>query len=236
MNMSDFTLKPVGGSAVLACFGTEISDDINARVMALAAALAQAEPEGIIETVPSFAALLVRFDPLRTGHAAVEAAVRSAAAGCASAAARTGRLVEIPVCYGGKYGADLPFIASHAGLSEAQVVALHSGRDYRIYMLGFLPGFPYLGGLDERIYTPRLPNPRTKIPAGSVGIGGKQTGIYPIASPGGWQLLGRTPLRLFSPENGGALPYEAGDTIRFVPVSEAEYARIAREQGTEVPE
>lgn len=230
--MKDFTLKPAGGSAALACFGTQISEETNACVMALAAALAEHSPEGMVETVPSFAALLVRYDPLRTDFAAISAAIRAAAQGATQGAARTGRLVEVPVCYGGKYGEDLPFIAQHAGLSEQEVIALHSGRDYRIYMLGFLPGFPYLGGMDERLFTPRLQNPRTKIPAGSVGIGGKQTGIYPLASPGGWQLLGRTPLRLFAPERGGELPYQAGDLIRFVPISEAEYLRIAREQGT----
>lgn len=232
-NNFSFTLKPVGGCAVLACFGTEIREEVNAQVMALAAALTAASPEGMVEAVPSFAALLVRYDPLRTDCAAISQAVREAAAHCTQTAARTGKLVEIPVCYGGKYGEDLPFIAQHAGLSEDEVIALHSGRDYRIYMLGFLPGFPYLGGLDERLHTPRLQNPRTKIPAGSVGIGGKQTGIYPLASPGGWQLLGRTPLRLFAPERGGALPYQAGDLIRFVPISESEYLRIAREQGGE---
>lgn len=229
--MEDFTLKPVGGTGVLACFGSEVSEETNARVMALAAALAAQPPAGMVETVPSFASLLVRYDPLLTGYGAMCDAVRAAAGRCTQSEARSGRLVEVPVCYGGEYGPDLPFIAQHAGLTEKEVIALHSGRDYRIYMLGFLPGFPYLGGLDERLHTPRLQNPRTKIPAGSVGIGGKQTGIYPLASPGGWQLLGRTPLRLFNPEAGGALPYQAGDSIRFVPITEAEYESIARTQG-----
>ena len=141
---------------------------------------------------------------------------------------RSGRIVEIPVCYGGAYGEDLPFVARHAGLSEQEVITLHSAQPYRIYMLGFLPGFPYLGGLDERLHTPRLATPRTKIPAGSVGIGGKQTGIYPMESPGGWQLIGRTPLTLFAP--GESLPYAAGDSIRFVPVDKAEFARIRKDE------
>ena len=232
---SSVTIKPVGGCGVLACFGTVISEDVNAAVMALDAALAAAPPAGFVEAVPAFASLLVRYDPLAADYDTVADAVRRALDACdtAAAASATGRRVEIPVCYGGKYGEDLPFIASHAHLTEREVINLHAGRDYRIYMLGFLPGFPYLGGLDERLFTPRLQNPRTKIPAGSVGIGGKQTGIYPLASPGGWQLLGRTPLRLFSPEAGGKLPYAAGDTIHFVPISEDDYARIAREQGGE---
>ena len=142
-----------------------------------------------------------------------------------------GRLVEVPVCYGGDYGPDLAFVAQHAGLTEQQVIDIHCGRDYRIFMLGFLPGFPYLGGMDERIVCPRLQTPRTKIPAGAVGIGGKQTGIYPLASPGGWQLIGRTPLRLFDSAGGGKLPYAAGDRIRFVPISPEKFETIQKEQG-----
>ena len=115
------------------------------------------------------------------------------------------------------------------GMTEREVVALHSGQPYRIYMLGFLPGFPYLGGLDERLHTPRLSTPRTRIPAGSVGIGGKQTGVYPMESPGGWQLIGRTPLKLFDPA-AGMLPYAAGDRIRFVPIDEGEFERIQKRE------
>ena len=122
-------------------------------------------------------------------------------------------------------------MAKHAGLTEAEVIALHTGREYRIYMLGFLPGFPYLGGLDERLFTPRLNTPRTAIPAGAVGIGGEQTGIHPIASPGGWQLIGRTPCKLFDPESG-ALPYMAGDRIKFEPITAAEFAALAAKEGT----
>ena len=159
------------------------------------------------------------------GAFAVGAGAEKGAASSGTAPA-AGRLVEIPVCYGGDFGEDLGFVAAHGGLTEEEVIRIHSGRDYRIYMLGFLPGFPYLGGLDSRLFTPRLSTPRVKIPAGSVGIGGEQTGIYPLESPGGWQLIGRTPLTLFSPERGGALPYGPGDRIRFVPISPQEYARI----------
>ena len=159
------------------------------------------------------------------GAFAVGAGAEKGAASSGTAPA-AGRLVEIPVCYGGDFGEDLGFVAAHGGLTEEEVIRIHSGRDYRIYMLGFLPGFPYLGGLDSRLFTPRLSAPRVKIPAGSVGIGGEQTGIYPLESPGGWQLIGRTPLTLFSPERGGALPYKPGDRIRFVPISPQEYARI----------
>ena len=172
------------------------------------------------------------YDPLVTEYDAVAAAVQNLAqAPDSDTAAGEGRLVEIPVCYGGTFGPDLPFVAEHAGLTEKEVIELHAGREYRIYMLGFLPGFPYLGGLDERLFTPRLAAPRTAIPAGSVGIGGEQTGVYPIASPGGWQLIGRTPLKLFDP-SAGRLPYAAGDRIRFCPITQDEFDAIARKEGT----
>ena len=132
-------------------------------------------------------------------------------------------VVEIPVFYGGSYGEDLKDVAAHAGLTEEEVIKLHSSVDYNIYMLGFLPGFPYLGGLDPKLFTPRLDNPRTKIPEGSVGIGGEQTGIYPLESPGGWRLIGRTPLKLYDPDREQPFLYQAGDYIRFVPITAEEY-------------
>ena len=136
------------------------------------------------------------------------------------------RIFEIPVCYGGEYGPDIQNIAEHAGLSQEEVIQIHSSRDYLIYMLGFLPGFTYLGGLDERLHTPRLANPRIRIPAGSVGIGGSQTGIYPLDSPGGWQLMGMTPGKTYDPARETPILVEAGDYIRFVPVEEEEYLQI----------
>ena len=135
-------------------------------------------------------------------------------------------MFEIPVCYGGEYGPDIQNIADHAGLSVEEVIQIHTSRDYLIYMLGFLPGFTYLGGLDERIHTPRLANPRIRIPAGSVGIGGSQTGIYPMDSPGGWQLMGMTPVKTYDPDREVPILVEAGDYIRFVAIDEDEFHRI----------
>ena len=132
---------------------------------------------------------------------------------------RSARVVRVPVCYGGAHGPDLEFVAAHAGLTTDEVVALHSAVAYLVYMLGFTPGFAYLGGMTERIAAPRLDSPRTRIPAGSVGIAGAQTGIYPIESPGGWRLIGRTPLRLFDPRSERPFLLAAGDRARFVPVS-----------------
>ena len=221
----DIDIRPVGACGALVVLGSQISEATGARVAAFEQAVRRARIAGITEAVPAFASLLVRYDPLRTDYDSVTAALRSLAGDISAEGAQAGRTVDVPVCYGGAYGEDLPAVARHAGLSEEEVIRLHSGRTYRIYMLGFLPGFPYLGGLDERLFTPRLPTPRTRIPAGSVGIGGQQTGIYPMESPGGWQLIGRTPLCLFAP--GRELPYAAGDSIRFVPIGAREFEQLA---------
>lgn len=227
-----FTLAPVGDCAILAVFEQRIDTAIGAEVAALNTAVQAAGVGGILETVPAYASLMVYYDPLVLDYDQAAAAVRAAGETLEAHPADHGRLVEIPVCYGGDMGPDIYNVARHAGISVQEVITLHTAREYRIYMLGFLPGFPYLGGLDERLYTPRLDTPRTSIPAGSVGIGGEQTGIYPIASPGGWQLIGRTPMRLYRPDNDGRLPYAAGDRIRFHSITQFEYEALAREEGT----
>lgn len=231
-NKERFRLAPVGDCAVLAVFEQRIDAEIGAEVAALNTAIQAAGTEGILETVPAYASLMIYYDPLVLDYDQAAAVVRQAGEQMPAKAADNGRLVEIPVCYGGKMGPDIYNVSRHAGLSVQEVIKLHTEPVYRIYMLGFLPGFPYLGGLDERLYTPRLDAPRTSIPAGSVGIGGEQTGIYPIASPGGWQLIGRTPLRLYNPDNNGQLPYAAGDRIQFHSITEFEFQEIAREEGT----
>ena len=223
-------LVPVGDTGVLAVFEQKIDEEIGAQVAALDAAVRAAKIPGAGETVPAFVSLLVRYDPLLTDYGAVAGAIGALARRLPPPEPGAGRLVTIPVCYGGAYGPDLAFVAQHAGLTEAEVIRRHTGRDYRIYMLGFLPGFPYLGGLDPALCTPRLQNPRTEIPAGSVGIGGEQTGVYPVASPGGWQLIGRTPLKLFDPEQPPG--YAAGDRIRFTAVTPEQFARLAEKEGT----
>lgn len=230
--MLPFTVCPVGDTGLLASFEQRIAQSVGAAVAALNTRVAAAAIPGVVETVPAFASLLIFYDPLVTEYDAVAVAVQKLAqVPDSDTAAEEGRLVEIPVCYGGTFGPDLPFVAEHAGLTEKEVMELHAEREYHIYMLGFLPGFPYLGGLDERLFTPRLASPRTAIPAGSVGIGGEQTGVYPIASPGGWQLIGRTLLKLFDP-SAGRLPYAAGDRIRFCPITQDEFDAIVRKEGT----
>lgn len=223
-------IKPVGDCGVLVELGDSISEEVNSKVMELNRRIHGLSVEGILETVPAFCSVLVCYDPLKTDYDAVSKVLSLLSESLEGKTGIRGRLVEIPVCYGGSFGPDLSFVAEHGKITEEEVIRIHSSRDYRIYMLGFLPGFPYLGGMDERIFTPRLNSPRTRIPAGSVGIGGEQTGIYPMDSPGGWQLIGRTPYRLFKPEKVGKPLYEAGDSIRFVPISQEEYKEIKRKQ------
>lgn len=223
-------IKAVGDRGVLLELGENIDERINRRVMELNRNIMAASIEGIIETVPAFCSVLVCYDPIITDYNLLSSRLEKLSKTVTLGKKSGGRLVEIPVCYGGESGPDLSFVAEHAGRKEREVIRIHSSRDYRIYMLGFLPGFPYLGGLDKRIHTPRLTTPRTKIPAGSVGIGGEQTGIYPMESPGGWQLIGRTPLKLFDVKRAERPLYEAGDTIRFIPITLEEYHKIRLEQ------
>jgi len=173
--------------------------------------------------VPAYSSLAVIYDPTLIDFGGVKRAVEGVEA---SAESFEGELVEIPVVYGGEYGPDLEFVAKHSGLSVDEVIEIHSKPVYRVYFLGFLPGFAYLGGMDERIAAPRLERPRLKVPSGSVGIAGKQTGIYPIESPGGWRLIGRTPLRLFNPEKEPPTLLQPGDRVKFVPVDEYEFREL----------
>ncbi len=224
--MSELRILPAGDLSVVAEFGNEISTACNEKVRLLNENLKKSEMKGIVETVPTFRSLLVYYDPLIISYEKLCECIRTASDTKGDIKSDSKRIVEIPVYYGGKYGEDLADVAEHVGMSEEEVIKLHSGTDYLIYMLGFLPGFPYLGGMDQRLETPRLSNPRTSIPAGSVGIGGEQTGVYPITSPGGWRLIGRTPLKLYDNERENPTLYQAGDYIHFQPIDEEEYNRI----------
>lgn len=215
-----------GEAAVVVEFGDAIDPAINRRVRDLFLAVERARPEGVRDLVPTYRSLLVSYDPLLTTFDALAARLAALEAHVPDAPVPPPRVVEIPTCYGGEFGPDLGVVAGHAHLAEDEVVAIHSGTDYLVYMMGFSPGFTYLGGMSERIAAPRLKTPRTAIPAGSVGIAQQQTGIYPVESPGGWQLIGRTPVSLFDPSRRPPVVVEAGDYIRFVPVTLDEYAAI----------
>ena len=215
---------PAGDSAAVMELGTAIDPAINAAVHRWTAAIERAREEGaadgVAEVVPAYASLTIHYDPRLTDFAALRSAVLSLApnaGGEGGEDSQVGRLVELPTQYGGADGPDLPYVAQNAGMSEAEVVEIHSSADYLVYAMGFSPGFPYLGGLDPRLAAPRLPSPRTLIPAGSVGIAETQTGVYPVASPGGWRLIGRTRTPLFDPTANPPATIAPGDRVRFVP-------------------
>jgi KipI family sensor histidine kinase inhibitor len=216
-----------GEAALVVEFGDTIDEAINHRVIALDAALEASHPDGILETVATYRSLLVQFDPLAISPDAVRRLVTGLLA-TAGAEPATRRRWRVPVCYGGAHGADLDDVARLHGLDPEELVAIHSGATYRVYMIGFAPGFVYLGGLPERIHTDRRPDPRMKTPPRSVSIGGRQAGISPpLEMPSGWHLLGQTPARSYDPARTDApFLFRAGDLIRFVPVSEADYRNL----------
>jgi len=201
-------------SSILVTFGEAIDLETNRKVHALAARLAQNPLEGVIETVPGYASLVVHYDPLTRTHAEITEWLAAHLNVEGDTRPRPPRRVEVPVIYDGP---DLPFVAQHCGLSVDEVIRLHSENDYTVYMMGFMPGFPYLGKLPEALHVPRLKTPRTHVPAGSVAIAGGQTGIYPQDSPGGWRLIGRTDLKLYDPQRESPFLFAPGDTVRFVP-------------------
>jgi inhibitor of KinA len=205
-------IAPAGDQAFTVSFGGADAD----TVLAAAERLVVARPAGVLDVVPGYDVLLVAYDPLQVAADDVQAWIARAIDG--PAAPPVGRRVEIPVLYDAAVAPDLEALAAEKDLTIAALVALHTTPDYRCQLLGFRPGFPFLGGLDPRLVAARLASPRPRVPAGSVGIGGRQTGVYPVDSPGGWRLIGRTPLRLFDPARTDPFLVRAGDTVRFVSV------------------
>lgn len=215
--MTTFRISPCGDSMLLVEFEASIDPVVNDRVIALGARLRDRRARGILDVVPGYRALGVHFDPLQTDLAALERAIDAEAnAADASPLPATRPVVEIPVRYGGEMGPDLEAVALQAGCSQDQVIARHTGRLYRVYMLGFVPGFAYMGGVDPTIAVPRHRVPRERVPAGSVGIAGEQTGVYPVESPGGWHLIGRTSTRMFDPSASTPSLLQPGDVVRFI--------------------
>ncbi|RZK46396.1 MAG: 5-oxoprolinase subunit PxpB [Hymenobacter sp.] len=229
-------LYPLGDAAVVLELGQAIDLATHQLIQALARVLGQHPLPGLREYVPAFTTLTVYYDPWvlsQTSQVLPYAQVASylqsllPAAQAAAASYAPGPLVEIPVCYGGDFGPDLELVASHAQLTVEEVIALHTAPEYLVHMVGFAPGFPYLGGLDARLATPRRAQPRPLVLAGAVGIAGVQTGVYSLPTPGGWQLIGRTPLRLFDAGRAQPSLLQAGDRLRFVPISSVEFQRVS---------
>jgi inhibitor of KinA len=231
----EYSIQPLGDHAAIIDLAKDPSPEVLNHIRMVSSALDAAAPEWMIEYVPAFTTISIFYLPNKLPR--VEAAspydmvclylhslLKNIKAGFPSPP----RVVEIPVCYGGNYGPDLPFVAEYNGISEDEVVTIHSNGDYLVYMLGFAPGFPYIGGMQKAISAPRKDTPRLEIPERSVGIAGRQTGIYSIKTPGGWQLIGRTPLDLFSPENNPPTLLQAGDKIRFKAISHDEYVEMRR--------
>ncbi len=208
-------IVPLGDSSLLVQFGEEIAPAVNGRVHALASLLDASPFEGMIETVPAYATLLVQYDPLVISFSQVRNFLREKISQVEETAYRKPRQAEVPVRYGGEFGGDLESVARHLQLQVEEVIRIHTQRTYTVFMMGFTPGFPYMGKLDDALIMPRLETPRTRVPAGTVAIAGSQTGIYPIASPGGWQLIGWTPLQLFDPASETPFLFSPGDEVKF---------------------
>jgi inhibitor of KinA len=222
--------RTAGDRGLLVEYGDVIDPDVNNKVRSMAMVIEQNSPEGVTETIPTYRSLLVVYEPSITNPAKLQKTLKTLEARLGEIKIPPPDTVEIPVCYGGEFGPDIAVVAQTHNLTVEEVIELHCQPEYLIYMVGFTPGFPFLGGLSERLYTPRLETPRTLVPEGSVGIANNQTGIYPVASPGGWQLIGRTPLKLFVPSRRNPFLYQAGDHIKFNSISPEEYARLFKEE------
>ncbi|MBU1341142.1 MAG: 5-oxoprolinase subunit PxpB [Proteobacteria bacterium] len=219
-----------GDTGIIVEFGQGIDPDVNAKVRAVAAAIKKNTLQGVIEIIPTYRALLLIYDPLITLPEKLVRFIEQVETTLDYETAEPFKVVEIPVCYGGPFGPDIETVAEIAGIGVEEVIRLHSKPEYLIYMVGFTPGFPFLGGLDEKLFTPRLKTPRMAVPEGSVGIANNQTGMYPVTSPGGWQIIGRTPLTLFAPQRENPFLYQAGDKIKFIPISRQEYTRLKEKE------
>ena len=223
------TIELLGESALLIQLGERIEGKLNARAIALAEALRSARLPGVLDVAPAYASVCVRYAPAQVdAHERLLSALPALLETATPALAETRALVEIPVCYGGEFGPDLDAVAQRAQLDLRNVVARHSAAEYRVAMLGFAPGFPYLLGLDGALHTPRRASPRTRVPAGSIAIGGAQTGIYPRELPGGWNLIGRTPLQLFDVGRDPPALLAPGTRVRFRAIDASEFAALSR--------
>jgi len=218
-----------GDSALIISFGEKIEEGINKKILASCRRIEQEKINGIVELVPSYRDICIFYNPLVTSITQIKLEVDKFLQENFSLNQKSEikNIIEIPVVYGGKFGPDLEYVANYANLTQEKVIELHSSREYRVYMVGFSPGFPYLGGLAEKLHTPRRTVPKPKVPKNSVGIGGEQTGIYTITSPGGWWFIGKTPLDFYKINKSSvSILAKAGDYIKFKPIDEKEYYSI----------
>ena len=225
-----WTLSRVGDAALVVECDQRIDPDSNTRILAVAHAVRQRVHPGVRDVVESYCAVTIHFDPLRTDTTAIVGDLETEVARAhapADDSRSSGRRLTVPVCYGGRYGPDLGALAAFAAYTEAEVIARHSAETYRVYMLGFLPGFAYMGVVPPELAMPRRRAPRLDVPAGSVGIAGQQTGVYPLVAPGGWQLIGRTPLAPFNLERADPFLFHTGDIIQFEPVAPERFDELA---------
>ena len=224
--MTNVKFFPAGDHAMVVEFGSIIAENINQKVHALAGWIEEKQIEGVVELLPTFRSLMIYYDCHVVSFEQLKRKVSEFDDTKVSAGAEKKKITKVPCCYGARFGSDLHDMEKILGIDKDEIIRIHSSVCYKIYMLGFLPGFVYLGGLDKRIEVPRLSSPRVKINPGSVGIGGNQTGVYPVASPGGWRLIGGTPLDFYDPDREKPILCNAGEYIRFVPIHIDEYYDI----------
>lgn len=231
---SDVEFCPLGDSAVVVKLGEEIHSKTHGKIIKLSNTLESKPFHGFIEAVPSYNSVTVYYNPFEvhaahseckysTAYEIVSAILMNYMKKISSDYVDTGELFKIPVLYGGKYGPDLDFVARYNNLTREEVISIHTNKDYLVYMIGFAPGFPYLAGIDKKIATPRKDKPRPLVPARSVGIAGEQTGLYTLDSPGGWQIIGQTPIELFTPEKIPPTLLKPGDKVQFYPITEEDF-------------
>lgn len=223
-------IEVAGENALIVYFGETANPQVSACVQQAVDSLTQTMGDALVDLVPSYASLLVIYNPLVTDHIAVKQQIRALQYAVESGnQPQVGSLVELPVYYGTDAGPDLQALADNAGLTTDEVIHIHSEMEYRVYAIGFAPGFAYLGEVDERIAAARLSTPRLKVPRGAVAIADRQTAVYPAVSPGGWNLIGLCPIRMFDPAAEPTMPVQVGDRVKFAPISKQEFLSLGGE-------
>lgn len=229
-------IKPMGDRSVIVYFEEKISEEVSKKVHTLREKIKEKRIKGVYSLVPGYSTLTIHYDPLVIPYEIILDKLKDIDIDLGTIYHRDTKVVKIPVLYGDEWGIDLSYVAKYNNISEDDVIKIHSGKEYLVYMLGFAPGFTYLGELDQRIATPRLESPRLKVPAGSVGIAGRQTGIYAVSTPGGWRIIGRTPYKFFTPYRKPYTLLKSGDRVKFYPISRREFEELSQKEKIEEKE